>query len=1098
LIRSAYGISFPSHIRPQFMATFRNSILKITTVLVAIIFLFGCSRAAKEARFRKRADQYFKAGQTDKAKVEYLNVVRLNNQNLMAFQQLALIWTEQGVPLRAIPFLRRVTQLAPQNVLDRINLAQSFLQIGRLDDARKEATAILQLDSRNYEAILLLAETAKSESDRAFANEQLEKSVEKDSARYHVVKATLALGRGDMGGAADELQQAIALDPKSARAHLILAYIYLARRNPGHAGPEFKSAADLSPPRSLERVTYAQFQAAHGAANEAKAGLLNITQQAPDYIPAWHVLAEIAFSEKKFDEASSFLENVITRDPDNPSGRILQAQISLSKGDPGKAIEVLTRLDGAYPNNPVIKYHLARGYLATKNVSLATATLEQAVGTNPNYKEASLLLGELDVGSGRFQAGAPVLENLLRKHPELAPARALLADAYRGLGRLDDAAQLFRDKIKMTPQDFRSYFLLGVILRQQQKTTEARQCFEKAAELAPDNLSPIDQLVEMDLADKRPDAARRRIQQQLEKKPEPAGAHFLEAKIYMAEQDWDHAEASLQKAIELDPNLTDAYDLLISVYGAANKLQQAVSQLETALGKTPNNPRTLRLAGLVYFKLKDYPKARDAYEKLLALRPLSPDLVPILNDLAFIYSEHLNQLDRAYDLAQKAHTLHPDSTQVQDTLGWIFYKRGEYQKALDLLQLSAKTQPDDSEIQFHLGMASYMMGDADAARLALEQASHATTDFPGKDEAQRRLSFLQQSFDSKTELPTSELEKLLKQQPNDLIVLNRIAEAYKKTGEPAKSAGAYERVLKLNPNLLAADLELARLYAGPLHNPDKALEFAKKGRELAPNDPKTAGLLGNIALQSGNYTWAYSVLQESARQHRDDPAVLHDLALAGYAMGKMTEALQTMQRSLDLAPDGTLSEDARKFLKMTALEQPSADVIEAEPEVQAVLKAEPDYVPALMAKAAIHLQRNEASDASKIYLEILQKYPDFAPAQKRLAAIYAANPAQLTKAYDLAIKARKVLSDDPELARTLAEINFKRNEFSFAIQLFQESAAKRPLSAEDLYFLGMAQLQTKQDRQGRETLKRSLAAGLSGPFAEEAKKRVAEKAPGTL
>ena len=149
MIRSAYGISFPSHIRPQFMATFRNSISRITTVLVAIIFLFGCSRAAKEARFHHRADQYFKAGQYDKAKVEYLNVVRLNSQNLTAFQQLALIWTEQGVPLKAIPFLRRVTELTPRNVLDRINLAQSFLQIGRLDDARKEATAILQLDSRN-------------------------------------------------------------------------------------------------------------------------------------------------------------------------------------------------------------------------------------------------------------------------------------------------------------------------------------------------------------------------------------------------------------------------------------------------------------------------------------------------------------------------------------------------------------------------------------------------------------------------------------------------------------------------------------------------------------------------------------------------------------------------------------------------------------------------------------------------------------------------------------------------------------------------------------------------------------------------------------
>ena len=47
---------------------------------------------------------------------------------------------------------------------------------------------------------------------------------------------------------------------------------------------------------------------------------------------------------------------------------------------------------------------------------------------------------------------------------------------------------------------------------------------------------------------------------------------------------------------------------------------------------------------------------------------------------------------------------------------------------------------------------------------------------------------------------------------------------------------------------------------------DKALEFAKKARELAPNDAEVAGLLGRIALKADNFSWAYSLLQESARQ----------------------------------------------------------------------------------------------------------------------------------------------------------------------------------------------------------------------------------------
>jgi predicted Zn-dependent protease len=148
-----------------------------------------------------------------------------------------------------------------------------------------------------------------------------------------------------------------------------------------------------------------------------------------------------------------------------------------------------------------------------------------------------------------------------------------------------------------------------------------------------------------------------------------------------------------------------------------------------------------------------------------------------------------------------------------------------------------------------------------------------------------------------------------------------------------------------------------------------------------------------------------------------------------------------------------------------------------------------------MAKAAIELKQKDEKSATDLYLKVLQKYPDFAPAQKRLAEIYAQNPENLAKAYDLAMKARKTLPEDPVLARTLARISFRRNEFAYAVQLFQESATKNPLSAEDLFYFGMAQLQNKQGAKGRETLERALSAGLQGPLAQEAKKHLAEQKP---
>jgi len=312
--------------------------------------------------------------------------------------------------------------------------------------------------------------------------------------------------------------------------------------------------------------------------------------------------------------------------------------------------------------------------------------------------------------------------------------------------------------------------------------------------------------------------------------------------------------------------------------------------------------------------LKEFDKARDAYEKVVAA---SPDFVPALNNLAYIYADKLNDLKRASELAQKARSLAPTNPSVLDTLGWITYKQGGYQQAADLLSQSAAKSPDNPDIQFHLGMADYMMGRTDAARAALGKAVGSATEFEGKEEARSRLASLGQEGSAAPNLSAAELEASLKQQPNDPIGLAHLGEAYEKEGAVAKAADAYERALKANPKLVTAAMKLAQLNAGPLKNPDKALQYAKKARELAPADPHAAATVGSIAFQLGNYTWAYSLLQEGGRELPNDPAVLHDLAWAAYSLGKVAEARQTMQRVLSIGPSSPQSADARTFLSMT-------------------------------------------------------------------------------------------------------------------------------------------------------------------------------------
>src|SRR5262249_38824373 len=140
-----------------------------------------------------------------------------------------------------------------------------------------------------------------------------------------------------------------------------------------------------------------------------------------------------------------------------------------------------------------------------------------------------------------------------------------------------------------------------------------------------------------------------------------------------------------------------------------------------------------------YEQQKNFNAARDAYEKALAM---NPNFVPALNNLAVLDSERLGRLDAAYDLAKKAKALAPNSPNIADTLGWILLEKNEFANALPLLQESAGKLPDNPLIQYHLGMAQYMLGQEGPARTTLQRAASSANDFPGKGDAQHRLSVL--------------------------------------------------------------------------------------------------------------------------------------------------------------------------------------------------------------------------------------------------------------------------------------------------------------------------------------------------------------------
>lgn len=492
-------------------------LFRIVTLALGVLLVTACSKQARKDRVLGEADRYFNAGNYDKAKLSYLNALQLDPQNALAFERIGAMWQDDSAPLRAAAFLAKGSELDPKNIQNRIRLARCNLAAGGVAEAQKQALKVLEQAPDNGDALVVLTEAARSKEDIKVAEEQLQKFPKKNDVSFLLASANLFFSNGDPGAAGNALQQALAADPKSSQAHLALANFHLVQRDLKRAGEEFKKAADLAPVRSTERVKYIEFKWHSGDADEVSKVATEMTKQAPDFLPGWIWLAELAYKDKKYDEALSILENVFGRDTDYIEGRRLQGDVLLAKGEPKKAVAVFERLDQTYPSIPFIKYKLARAYLGNNDGNQAKLALDQAISINPEYDDAVLLFAQLNLLTGHGEAVIEPLTRLLQKRPNLTNVALVLAGAYGSLDRFDDAVAVLENQAKLAPNDPQLPIALGLTYTQAKRYDEARQAFEKAVPLSPNNLFPVDQLIELDLLNKHFDVAQQRVRTQLEK-----------------------------------------------------------------------------------------------------------------------------------------------------------------------------------------------------------------------------------------------------------------------------------------------------------------------------------------------------------------------------------------------------------------------------------------------------------------------------------------------------------------------------------------------------------------------------------------------------
>jgi tetratricopeptide (TPR) repeat protein len=849
----------------------------------------------------------------------------------------------------------------------------------------------------------------------------------------------------------------------------------------------FKRAAELAPLRSNRRLQYADFKLRSGDLSGARTSLEEITRQAPDYVPAYARLSDIALTERQFDQASTLSKKILALDPGNYDGMLLSARVRVGKGDAKGALANFERLATAYPRIPQVHYHVATAHLLNENPARASTALQQALALDPQHTDSILVLAEINIRQNNAASAISALKQLAQQQPQVFQAHLTLARAYRSLNQGESAAQVYDNMAQLFPRNGQSHFAWGQLLLAQRKADAARQKFERSLELARDFLPAIEELANLDIAAKQFAAAEKRIADAIARNPKTPGLLLLAAKIHSAQTNHTAAEQALSRAIVLDPNYDPAYLALARVYVESNRPQEAVEKLNALVARSTNNIAAWLQLGIVHHQSKNYPAARDAYEKLLTI---DPRFFPALNNLASLYSENLNQLDRARTLARSARDQRPDDPVVADTLGWVLFKRGEYSGALPLLQQSAEKLTKSSEVQFHLGMTHYMLGDQPSARSAFERSLAGGQEFPGKAEAEAKLALLSKSAAEPASVAT--LEKQLAASPRDPLLRTRLANAYEQAGAFEKAANTYQSAIQQNPRNVSAMLKLAQVYAGPLRDPAKALQIARNARVIAPDDRAVAQTLGRLAFESGDYKWSLSLLEEGARNISDQPETLYDLAWARFSAGRVAEAFAAMKQALATGKPFAKESDAKRFVEMTAIAQQAGQNDTSAARVSAVLKQDNDYIPALFASAVLEQRAGNASGARDRFNAILKRFPDFTPAHKGLALLLSQSSPASDAAFQHAIRAREILPNDSDVARALGVIAFHRKDYARATELLKERSAAIPQDAEAFYYLGMAHFHLKQTNASRVALERAVSLDARADFVAQARQTLSE------
>lgn len=474
----------------------------------------------------------------------------------------------------------------------------------------------------------------------------------------------------------------------------------------------------------------------------------------------------------QIDQAAEILEEGIARDPADTSQHLLLAHLKIQQDKREEAIAIYRDVLKQDPANEGVLLRLGILLVQQDDYSQAETIFRNLVAQNPELHFAQIYLARLLHLENKVEPAAKVYEKALELSWSAELAYEVI-DFYESQERYSDVLAHYDSIIANDNNDERA--ILGKIqaLLSLEKDEEAltelhtyREAADKSERL---DMAVAKVLLRLDHVDEAIEALKRLRQGEL-----GSEAHYLLGLVHYQQkkqqQALDHLEGvrpgtdeypdavylqvriyrdlGMQgKAMDLLHANTDNpaaqhplfFALLSSIYQEQERVEEAMASITAGTAIFPDSEQLHFEHALLLERSGLQSKAVAVMQRVLEL---SPDHPEALNYIGYTWADQNINLDQALEYILRAVQLKPDNGFIRDSLGWVHFRRGDYQQALEELQLAIQLEPADPNIYDHLGDVYRALKQPDKARKAYIKGLEMFENDADKDMLRKKLNEL--------------------------------------------------------------------------------------------------------------------------------------------------------------------------------------------------------------------------------------------------------------------------------------------------------------------------------------------------------------------